>query len=94
MQVHPPHMRKAAENGKRLLRVSRTNLRADEQVRDTGSVLLQLGHPFFTHVLEAGGVDHREADEEDIGHRVGQRPQAVVVLLGEDRAAPVNNQKI
>lgn len=94
MQVHPPHMRKAAENGKRLLRVSRTNLRADEQVRDTGSVLLQLGHPFFTHILEAGGVDHREADEEDIGHRVGQRPQAVVVLLGEDRAAPVNNQKI
>lgn len=61
-----------------------THLGANEQVRDTGCILLQLRLPFLTHVLEAGRIYHREADEEDIGHRVGQRPQAVVVLLKED----------
>lgn len=61
-----------------------TDLGANEQVRDTGCILLQLRHPFLTHILETGRVYHREADEEDIGHRVGQRPQAVVVLLEED----------
>lgn len=73
--------------------VFRTNLGANEQVGDTGRILLQLGHPFFTHILETGGVDHREADEEDVGHRVGQRPQAVVVLLREDGKVTVNRVK-
>lgn len=62
-----------------------THLGANEQVGDAGRILLQLGDPFFTHVLETGRVDHREADEEDISHGVGQRPEAVVVLLEEDR---------
>lgn len=65
--------------------VSGTDLGADEQVGDTGCVLLQLGHPFLSHILETGRINHREADEEDVGHRVGQRPQAVVVLLQENR---------
>lgn len=63
--------------------VLQTDLGANEQVGDTGCILLQLGHPFFTHILETGRVNHREADEEDIGHGVGQRPEAVVVLLEE-----------
>ena len=33
------------------------------------------------HVLKAGRADDREADEEDVGLRVRQGPQAVVVLL-------------
>lgn len=68
----------------------RTHLGADEQVGDTGRVLLQLRHPFFAHVLETGWVHHREADEEDVGHRVGQRPEAVVVLLEDDATELVN----
>lgn len=67
-----------------------THLGADEQVGDTGRVLLQLRHPFFAHVLETGWVHHREADEEDVGHRVGQRPKAVVVLLEDDATELVN----
>lgn len=68
----------------------RTHLGADEQVGDTRSVLLQLRHPFFAHVLETGWVHHREADEKDVGHRVGQRPEAVVVLLEDDATELVN----
>lgn len=58
-----------------------TDLGANEQVGDTGCILLQLRHPFLSHILETGRVDHREADEEDIGHWVGQWSQAVIVLL-------------
>lgn len=61
-----------------------TNLGADEQVGDAGCILLQLWHPFLAHVLETGRVNHGEADEEDIGHWVGQRPEAVVILLKDD----------
>lgn len=63
--------------------VEGTNLGADEQVRDTGCIFLQLRHPFLTHILETGRVYHREADEEDISHWVGQWPKTVVVLLEE-----------
>lgn len=64
-----------------------TDLSANEQVGDAGCVLLQLGDPLLPHILETGRVYHREADEEDIGHRVGQRPQPVVVLLQTDGTA-------
>lgn len=74
---------------------SRTHLGADEQVGHTGSVLLQLGHPLLTHILETGRIYHREADEEDIGHGVGQRPEAVVVLLeGEETHGDVHTQPL
>lgn len=67
-----------------------TNLGADEQVGDAGCILLQLWHPFLAHILETGRVNHREADEEDIGHWVGQRPEAVVILLKDDVTVLVN----
>lgn len=70
--------------------VVRTNLGADEQVRDTGCILLQLRHPFLTHILETGRVYHREADEEDVGHWVGQRPETVIVLLEECNIVRIN----
>ena len=42
-------------------------------------------NPAWTHlgadVLKWGRVDQREADEEDVRLRVGERPQSVVVLL-------------
>ena len=57
------------------------DLCANEQVWHGGSVLLQLGDPLLPDVLEAGGVDDWETDEEDVGHWVGQRSQPVVVLL-------------
>lgn len=66
-----------------------TDLGADEQVGDAGGVLLQLWHPFLPYVLETGGIDHGEAYEEDVGHRVGQRPEAVVVLLQGDKPGRV-----
>lgn len=65
--------------------ISRTHLCPDEQVGDGGGVLLQLRNPFLSHVLETGRVDHGEADEEDVGHRVGQRPETVIVLLGQEK---------
>jgi hypothetical protein len=57
------------------------HLSAYEEVGDTWGILLQLGDPLLPHILETSRVDHRKADEEDIGHGVRQRPQAVIVLL-------------
>lgn len=70
----------------------RTHLGANEQVRNAGRILLQLGHPFLAHILETGGVYHREADEEDVGHGVGERPETVVVLLDEHKYVRINNE--
>lgn len=66
------------------------HLGADEQVWHAGCVLLQLRHPLLSYVLETGGVDHGEADEENVGHGVGQRPEAVVVLLSKHETEQVN----
>lgn len=68
---------------------AKSDLGADEQVGDAGGVLLQLRHPLLPHVLEAGGVDHGEAYEEDVGHGVGQRPEAVIVLLQGEKTGGV-----
>lgn len=57
------------------------HLSAYEEVWDTGGILLQLGDPLFPHILETGRVDYGVADQEDVGHGVRQRPQAVIVLL-------------
>lgn len=65
-------------------------LSADEQVRDVGCVLLQLRDPLLSHVLEAGRIHHREANEEDICHRVRQGSQAIIVLLSEQRTLGKN----
>lgn len=72
------------------MRAVQAHLGAYEQVGHAGCVLLQLRHPLLSDVLEAGGVDHGEADEEDVGHRVGQRPEAVVVLLRKQETEQVN----
>lgn len=66
------------------------HLGADEQVGHAGGVLLQLWDPLLSDVLETGGVDHGEADEEDVSHGVGQRPEAVVVLLRKQVTEQVN----
>lgn len=47
-------------------------LSANEQVRDIGCIFLEFRDPFLSYILEAGWIHHREANEEDIGHRVGQ----------------------
>ena len=44
-------------------------------------MVVDLGKPLLSHVLEACGRGDGEADEEDVGLRVGKRTQAIVVLL-------------
>ena len=45
------------------------------------TMMLDLRNPLLLHVLIAGGGDHTEADEEDIGLGVGEWSESVVVLL-------------
>lgn len=65
-------------------------LSANEQVRDVGRVLLQLRDPLLSYVLEAGRIHHREANEEDICHGVGQGSQAIIVLLSDQKTLGKN----
>ena len=44
-------------------------------------MVVHLGEPLFLDVLERGGRGDAEADEEDVGLRVRERTQPVVVLL-------------
>ena len=64
---------------------SQVELRADEDHRHVGAVMLELGVPLLLHVLEGRARDEGEGDEEDVGLRVGERSQAIVVLCGEWR---------
>lgn len=66
-----PHLRVIAQIG----------LRADDQTGNTGAVVVHLGEPFFTHVLEGGRGGDGEADEENVCLRIGEGSQAVVVFL-------------
>jgi len=43
--------------------------------------MLDFWAPLRGHVLERGGRDDREANEEDVRLRIGQWPQPVVILL-------------
>ena len=43
--------------------------------------MFDLWTPLGGDVLEGGGTDDGEADEEDVSLRVGERAQPVVVLL-------------
>lgn len=56
-------------------------LGSDEHDGHIGTVVPQLGHPFGLNVVVRGGVHHREACQEDVCVRVGQRSQTIVVLL-------------
>ena len=44
-------------------------------------MVLDLRAPLGRHILEGGGADDGEADEEDVSLRIRQRSQAIVVLL-------------
>ena len=47
--------------------VAKIGLRTDDEARDTGAVVVNLGEPFFANVLKGGGGSHGEADQKDIG---------------------------
>jgi hypothetical protein len=42
---------------------------------------MNLWEPLLLHVLKRGGRGNGEADEEDVGLRVGERAEPVVILL-------------
>ena len=44
-------------------------------------MVVHLGEPFFAHVLERGGGGYGEADKEDVGLRVRQGSETVIILL-------------
>lgn len=46
-----------------------------------GAKVLDFGHPLLGDVLQRVRAVHRETYEDDVGVRVGERPQPVVVLL-------------
>ena len=64
-----------------LLVVSQVGLRADQHDRNLPAEVVQLRHPLVCDVLEAVWVVDGEAQKEDVGVGVGERPQTVVVLL-------------
>ena len=44
-------------------------------------MMFDLRTPFWGNIFKGWRTDYREADEEDVSLRVGERPQSVVVLL-------------
>lgn len=44
-------------------------------------MVLDLGDPLAADILEGGRINEGEGDDEDVGARVGEGTQAVVVLL-------------
>lgn len=61
--------------------VAQIGLGADNEAGHTGAVVVYLGEPLFPYVFEGGRGGDGEADQEDIGLGVGQRAQAIVILL-------------
>eukprot|EP00964_Phaeocystis_antarctica_P141558 scaffold106618_cov77-Phaeocystis_antarctica.AAC.4 len=49
--------------------------------RHARAVVLELGEPLLLRVLVRGAADEREGDEEDVGLRVAEGAQPVIVLL-------------
>ena len=60
---------------------SQVELRADEDHRHVGAVMLELGVPLLLHVLEGRARDEGEGDEDDVGLRVRERTQPGGILL-------------
>ncbi len=56
-------------------------LGAHQKNGHAGAVVRHLGVPLVPHVGEGRGAADGEADDEDVGLRVGERAQAVVLLL-------------
>lgn len=64
-----------------LLRWAQIELGTDNQARDTRAVVVDFGEPLLAYVLEGSRRDDGETDEEDIGLRVGERAETVVIFL-------------
>lgn len=60
---------------------SQIELGADEDNGDVGRVVVNLGVPLGLDVVKRRRADDGEADEEDVGLGVRQRPQPVVIFL-------------
>ena len=50
--------------------VSQIDLGSDNEARNAGTVVVNLGKPLLSYVLEGGGRCDTEADEEHVGLRV------------------------
>jgi hypothetical protein len=61
--------------------VTEIGLCADDQAGDAGAVVVDFGEPFLADVLEGGGAGDAEAHEEDVGLRIGEGTEAVIVFL-------------
>ena len=61
--------------------VPEVGLGAHQDEGSLGAEVLDLRHPGLLHILESGGGDHAEADDEDVRLGVGERPQLVEVRL-------------
>ncbi len=59
--------------------LTKIQLSADEEEGSVGAVVLDLRVPLGLDVLERGGRDDRIANQEDVGLRVGQRTEAIIV---------------
>lgn len=64
-----------------LLRWAQIELGTDNQARDARAVVVDFGEPLLADVLKGSRRDDGEADEEDIGLRVRERTETVVILL-------------
>lgn len=60
---------------------SQVALRADKDERRGGGVSPDLWDPLLRNVLEGGGANHAEAQQEHIGAGVTERPQLVELIL-------------
>lgn len=61
--------------------VSQIYLRSYDEAGHTWAVMVHLREPLFLHVFERGRGRNTKADKEDVGLWVGERAEAVVVLL-------------
>lgn len=64
-----------------LLLVAEIDLRADDEAGYAGAMMVDFGEPFLADVLKGRGGGDAEADEEDVGLRVRERTETVVVFL-------------
>jgi hypothetical protein len=61
--------------------IPQIHLRAYDEAGNTGAVVVDLGKPLLANVLEGGGGGDAEADEEDVGLRIGEGAQSIVIFL-------------
>ncbi|KFY83036.1 hypothetical protein V498_08329, partial [Pseudogymnoascus sp. VKM F-4517 (FW-2822)] len=83
LPIFPPNRRHLllAELIANALVVAEIGLRADDEAGNAGAVMMHLWKPLLAHVLEGGGGGDGEADQEDVGLGVGERTEAIVILL-------------